>query len=133
MVKRCTVGPVSHFLFLVAFTVVVVFVSGSPARAIDFRFASWNFANNPDNATEDANVRTVLQAISNENVGGRVNRLDLLGAVETDTTSATRVTSILNSLYGAGTYAQFTSTADGGGDRPAGVYFVMRRWRAARA
>jgi hypothetical protein len=101
---------------------LMIVVWPAAAGAIDFRFASWNFENNPDNATEDGYVSTVLSAISNENVGGRVNRLDLLGAVETDTASATRVTNILNGLYGAGTYSQVTSPADGGGDRAAFFY-----------
>lgn len=99
-----------------------VLVSAATLHAIDFRIASWNFENNPDNATEDGYVRTALQAIGNENVGGRVKRLDLLGAVETDSASATRVTGILNSLYGTSSYAHFTSSADGGGDRAAFFY-----------
>jgi hypothetical protein len=107
-----------HFVLAALISICIA----ASARAVDFRIGSWNFANNPDDATEDGYVRTVIQAIGNENNGGRVKRLDLLGAVETDSTSATRVTNIFNSLYGTSSYRQITSPADGGGDRAAFFY-----------
>ncbi|WP_197203657.1 lamin tail domain-containing protein [Crateriforma conspicua] len=86
------------------------------------RVATWNVLNNPDNTTEDADFRTVLQAIGNETVGSVTKSLDLLTLSETDSSSISRVESILDGLYPHTDFGYVISPSDGGGDATGFVY-----------
>ena len=85
------------------------------------RFASWNTANSPDTAAEDADFRTVLEAISEESVLGNTARISLLALQETDVpgsglNSIGRIETILETAYPGTDYASAVSSLDGGGD-----------------
>ena len=72
------------------------------------RIVDWNTFNEPNNATDDANFRTVLEAIGNETAQGNAQRIDILALQETDPPGAGdsigRVQNILNSLYATTSY-----------------------------
>ena len=84
------------------------------------RIVDWNTLNGPNDATGDANFRTVLQAIGNETVQGNTQRVDILALQETDPPgngdSIVRVKDVLNSLYSTTSYNLSASPVDGGGD-----------------
>lgn len=85
------------------------------------RVVSWNTANGPDNATEDAWFRTVFAAIGAEAVGGRTLPPAIVALQETDTAafggnSIARVDAILESLYPTRNYRTAASPLDTGDD-----------------
>lgn len=90
------------------------------------RIVDWNTLNGPNNATEDVNFLTVLQAIGNETVQGNTQRVDILALQETDPPgngdSITRVKDVLNTLYATTSYQLSASPVDGGGDSTGFVY-----------
>jgi endonuclease/exonuclease/phosphatase family metal-dependent hydrolase len=91
------------------------------------RIVDWNTMNGPNDATADANYRTVLQAIGNETVQGNTERVDILALQETDGPgpggdSIDRISSVLNTLYSTNTYNVSVSPMDGGGDSTGFVY-----------
>ncbi|TWU41277.1 Endonuclease/Exonuclease/phosphatase family protein [Novipirellula aureliae] len=63
------------------------------------RVASYNVLHGPDNASEDAYFRTILEAIGNETKASITQPVDLLVLQETNNTSINRIESILDSLY----------------------------------
>lgn len=92
-----------------------------------FRLVDWNMLNGPNDATSDANVQTVLEAIGNETVQGNTKRIDILAVQETDPAgpggnSIGRVEAIFDTLYPLSDYASVVSTEDGGGDATGFVY-----------
>ena len=85
------------------------------------RMASWNTANNPDDAFEDAEMATILEAIGNESVAGNAEPLALLAVQETDLPtsggdSLGRIETILEDLYPNSEFATAATSLDGGGD-----------------
>jgi endonuclease/exonuclease/phosphatase family metal-dependent hydrolase len=90
------------------------------------RIVDWNTFNRPNNVTDDANFRTIFQAIGNETVQGNTQRIDILALQETDPPgngdSITRVENVLNTLYSTTSYNLVASPADGGGDSTGFVY-----------
>lgn len=90
------------------------------------RVVDWNTLNEPNNATDDANFRTVLEAIGNETVQGNTQRIDILALQETDPPgsgdSIGRIQNVLNSLYATTSYNVVASPVDGGGDSTGFVY-----------
>jgi endonuclease/exonuclease/phosphatase family metal-dependent hydrolase len=91
------------------------------------RVVDWNTLNGPNDATGDANFRTVLQAIGNETVQGNTERVDILALQETDGPgpggdSIDRVKDVLNTLYSTSSYSVIVSPMDGGGDSTGFVY-----------
>ena len=91
------------------------------------RVASWNTANNPDNAVEDQTFETVLQAIGDETVEGNTTRLGLLAVQETDERvsvgdSIRRIESVLEDIYAGVDYGVAVTSRDGGGDSTGFVY-----------
>jgi hypothetical protein len=68
------------------------------------RIGAYNTANNPDDATEDTWFSTIFSALGQESVNGLAQHLDVLAVEETDTGSAPRLPSVLNSLYGVSAY-----------------------------
>jgi endonuclease/exonuclease/phosphatase family metal-dependent hydrolase len=91
------------------------------------RIVDWNTMNGPNDATADANYRTIFQAIGNETVQGDTQRIDILALQETDGAgpggdSIGRVQNVLNSLYSTTSYNVSVSPMDGGGDSTGFVY-----------
>ncbi|MEM6776418.1 MAG: endonuclease/exonuclease/phosphatase family protein [Planctomycetota bacterium] len=85
------------------------------------RLVSWNTLNNPNEASDDLNVRAVLEAIGNESIEGNAGPVDVLALQETDPPSTARLEAILDDLY-ADDYASVITSLDGGGDATAFVY-----------
>ncbi|MEM6691317.1 MAG: endonuclease/exonuclease/phosphatase family protein, partial [Planctomycetota bacterium] len=122
-----------------------LFTSGFPDRAIDIRpsnatrrkwmfeeleprllltamrLVAWNTFNNPNDAVDDASVRTVLEAIGTESVQGNAGPVDVLALQETDPPSIARLEAILDNLY-TDDYSSVVSTLDGGGDATGFIY-----------
>lgn len=95
-------------------SLVVVSCAASGLEAAVLRVGSWNVANNPNDPTEDANLRTILTHINT------TRPLDVLAMVEADLTNNTSIGAL--SIFG-GSYAQaLVPTADGGGDRTGFIY-----------
>jgi endonuclease/exonuclease/phosphatase family metal-dependent hydrolase len=90
------------------------------------RIVDWNTFNGPNDATDDANFRTIFEAIGNETVQGNAQRIDILALQETDPPgsgdSITRVGNVLNSLYSTTSYSFVASPVDGGGDSTGFVF-----------
>ena len=90
------------------------------------RIVNWNTLNGPNDASSDANFRTVLQAIGNETVQGNTQRVDILALQETDPPgsgdSIVRIQSVLNTLYSTTSYGLVATSVDGGGDSTGFVY-----------
>lgn len=90
------------------------------------RIVDWNTFNRPNNATDDANFRTIFEAIGNETVQGNTHRIDILALQETDPPGAgdsiVRVQNVLNTLYATSSYSLTASPVDGGGDSTGFVY-----------
>lgn len=94
-----------------------------PAIVGQLRVVDYNILNLPNTAA----MTTVLQAIGNQTVGGITRPLDVLLLQEVDSSiggQAAQVRDILNTLYGANTYAVGTlqQSQASGGDRQAIVY-----------
>ena len=93
--------------------VVLLGPSGAPgALSAPIRVVTWNVANNPDDAGEDAAFATVL---------GAIGHIDLLAVAETDTGSSMRPVEVLNATHGIDAYEVVTSSSYGG-DRTALLY-----------
>jgi hypothetical protein len=92
-----------------------------PAPA-QLRIVDYNTTGGPN-----AGLSTVLEAIGNYVVNGFAKPIDVL-ALQEQTSSATttqQIVNLLNSIYGAGTYARATldgGTTGGGGGRPGMIY-----------
>lgn len=90
------------------------------------RVVNWNTLNGPNDAADDANFTTVLQAIGNETVQGNTQRIDILALQETDPPgsgdSIGRVQSVLNTLYPSANYLDVVTSIDGGGDSTGFVF-----------
>lgn len=86
------------------------------------RVGTYNTFNNPDNSIEDAWFGTIFGGISNKTINGTATRIDLLAVAETDTSSAARLSSILNDIHGVSSYAAIISSPDGGYDRTGIIY-----------
>lgn len=98
--------------------ICLVYLSNASAAV---RVVAYNCANYPNNATQEAQFRTVFQAIGNESVNGIAKRLDVLVMSEMDGGSAGRLTTILNNLYNVNTYISELSSSVGG-DRTGVIY-----------
>ncbi len=85
------------------------------------RLVSWNTLNQPTNATQDADFRTVLNAIGQEAVLGTSKPLDILALAETDTSAIARLESVLDNLYGT-TAFEFANSSVVSGDATGFVY-----------
>ena len=91
------------------------------------RIVSWNTANRPNNAAEDADFQTVLQAIGNETVGGRTIPPSIVALQETDIAafggnSINRIESILQALFPQSDYQHAVTPLDSGDDANGFVY-----------
>ncbi len=91
------------------------------------RVATWNTENRPNVAADDADFRTVLQAIGNESVAGNSARIGLLAVQETDIpgtgdNSIGRIESILEGIYPGSDYGVTVTSIDGGGDATGFVF-----------
>lgn len=91
--------------------ICLVYMSNASAA---IRVVAYNCANYPNNATQEDQFRTVLQAIGNQSVNGIAKRLDILVMSEMDGSSADRLTDILNNLYNVNTYIHILSSSVGG-------------------
>lgn len=104
---------------LALLTALAVCCSGSTARA-QLRVATYNTAGGPR-----ASLGTVLAALGTDDVGGVVRPLDVLTLQEQTSLASTtqQIVSLLNGLYGPGTYARGTVEAGtSGGGRPGLIY-----------
>ena len=90
------------------------------------RVVDWNTFNGPNDAADDADFRTVFEAIGNETVQGNTQRIDILAVQETDPPGAGdsigRIQNVLNSLYATTSYSLVVTPVDGGGDSTGFVY-----------
>lgn len=96
---------------------------GASSAEAQLRIANYNLRG--DSGTLGAGFDKVLQGIGNDNTVGFAKPIDVLLVQETDAQNTTtqQIVDILNTLYGAGTYAR--GTVDGattGGGRPGIVY-----------
>jgi len=64
--------------------VFALLLAGSTALANNVRVATWNVFNHPNDGTDQANFRTIFDAINAESVNGVIDGLDILGVQETD-------------------------------------------------
>ncbi|MEO1525012.1 MAG: lamin tail domain-containing protein [Planctomycetota bacterium] len=85
------------------------------------RLVAWNTANGPNNAAEDADFRTVLEAIGDESVQGNALAPTIVALQETDTAemggnSIARIESVLESLHPQSNYTAAVSPLDSGDD-----------------
>ncbi len=99
-------------------------LEGLEARLVlsTLRVASWNVFNGPNNAIEDAQFETVLEAMGNESLMGISGAIDVMTLAEAEATNALRIESIFDSLYGTTAYEYQLATPDFGGDRTGWVY-----------
>lgn len=91
------------------------------------RIVAWNTENGPDGAADEADFRTVFQAIGNETVAGNTLPPSIVGLQETDNDqsggdSIERVEAVLKSLYPSTNFAHAVSSLDSGGDANGFVY-----------
>ncbi|MEL6104418.1 MAG: lamin tail domain-containing protein [Planctomycetota bacterium] len=91
------------------------------------RVVAWNTANGPDNPSEDADFRTVLDAIGDESIQGNALPPTIVALQETDTAamgnnSIGRLESILDSLVPQGNYRAVVSPLDSGDDANGFLY-----------
>jgi len=113
-------------LFIAAAT-ALAWNSVAPAQ---IRIAAYNTATAFEtNGNPRPGLQTVLQGIGNESVNGVAKRIDLMFLTEQNNstgTSTTQILSMMNNLYGAGTYAKSSlianSTTPPTIDSPALVY-----------
>src|SRR5882757_8167267 len=112
-------------IFLPAFSTFLAILLGEMALVASaqttqsLRIASYNMEADINGATTPLpGFYQVLEGIGEEDVGGNVRPLDILGLEETTSNSTTiaPIVTALNSYYGAGTYAMSTyqGTQNGG-------------------
>ncbi len=93
--------------------VVALLAAGAPARAQMLRIVTYNAATdtNPVGDVARSGMSTVLEGIGIDALDGVSRPLDILSLQETTSTlsGASSIVSILNSIYGAGTYARSTA------------------------
>jgi endonuclease/exonuclease/phosphatase family metal-dependent hydrolase len=89
------------------------------------RIATYNVLNNPDNASEDSQMRSVFQGIANQTVNGIAKPLDIVSFQEIDNAGLNRIPGIFEQLRPSGDYRTI-STASVGGDRNAILYDAKR-------
>ncbi len=94
----------------------------SVATASDIRIANWNMFNRPNSSSDRTALRTVIQAMGAEVIGGAARPVDILVMQETDTSSSADTRTDFNIVYGVGSYAVQVTAPDGGGDRTGFVY-----------
>ena len=99
-----------------ALSFVVALAAAGVAAGETFRFASWNVANNPNDAADLADLTNVLDYSDDDGL-----RWSLLSLAETDTESIVRTVTAFNGLYGGG-YVSSVTNNDAGGDRTGFVY-----------
>ncbi len=106
----------------IAFASIAALAGAGRARATSLRIVSYNIDNadqgNDNNITASyAGLPSVIQAIGQHHLGTNAQPVDVLGVEELNSTTLGNLTTALNNIYGAGTYA-FDPTADpttGGG------------------
>lgn len=101
---------------------MVCLIGVTSAVASDLRIANWNMFNRPNSAADRAALRTVLQAMGDEEIDGASRPVDILLMQETDTTSSTDTRDDCNLAYGVSSYQVSVTAPDGGGDRTGFVY-----------
>ena len=108
----------------VGVALLAVAASAVPVMAQDglLRVASWNVLNRPNDATDLADLETILThaaTVSPTAAGARP--WDILALLETDTASLAATTNAFNGLFGGG-YRGISAAADNGGDRTGFIY-----------
>jgi endonuclease/exonuclease/phosphatase family metal-dependent hydrolase len=88
--------------------------SGVPTTD-SLRIVTYNIAASQGSGQPRSGLDTILAAISSETFAGRTDRIDVLALqeVQSQTTTTAAVVSLLNGLYGAGTYARGTLNGSG--------------------
>lgn len=102
-----------------AITLIVLTAGATAAGAAVLRVGNWNVGNQPNDAAQAANLRTVVDHVGA--LGADARPLDILALAETYAGSAVDTVGVFDALYGGG-YAAATASADAGGDRTGFVY-----------
>ena len=95
--------------------------ASTPVLTKTFRVVTYNVANNPDNESEDNNIKTIFTAIKSINIEDINTKPSIIALQETDSTSVIRFVSLINQLYSVQSYEYIQSTSVGG-DRTALIY-----------
>jgi hypothetical protein len=101
-------------MFVVALSVPIV--AAGQVRVVD-----WNTLDGP-NSTGDLNFRNVFQAIASSPANGIAKRPDVIALQEQDADSTANLATILNALYGSGSYVAVQPGGQTATDRLGFVY-----------